>query len=48
MINFDGLAGGFGEGEVLGVDVSVGVGAVLGVGLTADVDGVTSGEVVGC
>jgi hypothetical protein len=48
MISFAGLGEAFGEGELSGGEVSVGVGAVLGVGLTADVDGLASGEFEGC
>jgi hypothetical protein len=47
MISFAGL-GEDGAGAVDGVGESAGVGAVLGVVLTAGVEGVTSGELVGC
>jgi len=48
MMSFAGLGEAFGEGEVTGGEVSVGVGPELGVGLTAEVDGLASGEFEGC
>jgi hypothetical protein len=48
MINFAGLGEGAAGEAVDGVGVSVGVGAVLGVVLTAGVEGVASGEFAAC
>ena len=48
MISFAGLGDAFADGEAAGGAVSEGVGETVGVKPTAGVDGVASGELVGC